>query len=179
MSILTEVVGQFLFRFTRGVTEHCNPEEPEFTAETLGYNPLKSTGRERYYQPVNELIYQKYSDREATTWDYLGSSGLDIKVINACSPDEETDEHQEDDRAMAWKRLRPSGVSKPLLCHLLDVHQGKKGNLRCREDARKTHPRDGSLSVSNPTRALDTLSGYHGSAGRKTYEMTEEKTRNE
>jgi len=24
-----------------------------------------------------------------------------------------------------------------------------------------THPRDDSLSVSNPTRALDTLSGYH------------------
>ena len=71
------------------------------------------------------------------------------------------------------------GVSKPLLCHLLDVHQGKKENLRRREDARKTHPRDGSLSVSNPTRALDTLSGYHGSAGRKTYEMTAEKARNE
>ena len=38
--------------------------------------------------------------------------------------------------------------------------QGKKENLRRREDARKTHPRDGSLSVSNPTRALDTPSGY-------------------
>ena len=48
-----------------------------------------------------------------------------------------------------------------------------------REDARKTHPRDGSLSVSNPTRALDTLSGYHVSAGRKTYEMTAEKATNE
>ena len=49
--------------------------------------------------------------------------------------------------------------------------QGKKENLRRRDDARKNHPRDGSLSVSNPARALDTLSGYHGSAGRKTYEM--------
>ena len=38
--------------------------------------------------------------------------------------------------------------------------QGKKENLMRREDARKTHPRDGSLSVSNPSRALDTLSGY-------------------
>ena len=56
--------------------------------------------------------------------------------------------------------------------------QGKKESLRRREDARKTHPRDGSLSVSNPTRALDTLSGYHGSAGRKTQEMTAEKARN-
>ena len=46
--------------------------------------------------------------------------------------------------------------------------QGKKENLRRREDARKTRPRDGSLSVSNLTRALHTLSGYQGSAGRKT-----------
>ena len=107
MNILTEVVGQFLFSFTRGVTEHYNPEEPEFTADAFGYNPLESSGREWYYQPVDELIYQEYSDREATTWDYLGSSSLDIKVINACSPDEETDEHEEDDGEMAWKRLRP------------------------------------------------------------------------
>ena len=55
----------------------------------------------------------------------------------------------------------------------------KRKNLRRREDARKNHPRDGSLSVSNPIRALDTLSGYHGSAGRKTYEMTKEKASNE
>ena len=57
--------------------------------------------------------------------------------------------------------------------------QGKKENLRRRENARKTHPRDGSLSVSNPARVFDTLSGYHGSTGRKTCEMTAEKARNE
>ena len=55
--------------------------------------------------------------------------------------------------------------------------RGKKENLRHREDMRKINPRDGSLSVSNPTRALDTLSGNHGSAGRKTYEMTAQKRR--
>ena len=48
-----------------------------------------------------------------------------------------------------------------------DEGPSEKGNLRRREDARKIHPTDGSLSVSNPTRALDTLSGYHGSAERK------------
>ena len=57
--------------------------------------------------------------------------------------------------------------------------KGKRENLSRREDARKTHPRDGSLSVSNPTRTLDTLSGYHGSVGRKTYEMSAEKARDE
>ena len=77
-----------------------------------------------------------------------------------------------------WERVALS-VSKPLLCHLLDVHRGKKENLRRREDARKTHPRDGSLSVSNPTRALDTLSGYHKSVERKTCEMKGKKARNE
>ena len=110
MNILTEVVGQFLFSFTRGATEHYNPKEPEFTAEFFGYDPLESTGREWHCQPVDELIYQEYSDREATTWDYLGSSSLEINVINGCSPDEETAEHEEDDRAMAWKRLRPSAL---------------------------------------------------------------------
>ena len=60
-----------------------------------------------------------------------------------------------------------------------DKGPSEKGNLRRREDARKTHPRDGSRSVRNTKRALDTLSGYHGSAGRKTYEMTAEKARNE
>ena len=50
MGLLSEVVGQILFSFTRSVTEHYNPEEPEFTAEFFGYDPLESTGREWYYR---------------------------------------------------------------------------------------------------------------------------------
>ena len=106
-----EVLGNIVFRFTREVTEHYNPEEPEFTAESFGYDPLQSTGREWNYLPVDELIYQEYSDKQATSLDYLTSSHLHIRVINACST-EENEETQEDqqheDRAMAWKRLRPS-----------------------------------------------------------------------
>ena len=109
---LLEVLGHIVFSFTRGVTEHYNPEEPEFTAESFGYNPLESTGREWYYHPVDELIYQEYSDREATSWDYLASSSLDVKVTDACSPEanEETQpgNQQGENRAMAWKPLRPS-----------------------------------------------------------------------
>ena len=111
MGLLSEVVGQILFSFTRSVTEHYNPEEPEFTAEFFGYDPLESTGREWYYQPVDELIYQEYSDREATTWDYLPSNSLDIQVLDACSPDEEPEEYQDENRAMAWKRLRPPALN--------------------------------------------------------------------
>ena len=111
-STLLEVFVHFVFSFTRGVTEHLNPEELEFTAESFGYNPLESTGLEWYYRPVDELIYQEYSDREDTGLDYLPSCRFNVKVINACSPeDEETQEdQQEEDRAMAWKRLRPSAL---------------------------------------------------------------------
>jgi len=76
------------------VTEHHNLEEPEFTAESFGYNPLESTGREWYYHPVDEFIYQEYSDREAMSLDYLASSRLDVRVTNACSP-ETTAKHRE------------------------------------------------------------------------------------
>ena len=106
-----EVFGHIVFSFTREVTEHYNPQEPEFTAEAFGYDPLRTTCREWNYLPVDELIYQEYSDREATS--YLASSHLHIRVINACSieENEETHEDQKDeDRAMAWKRLRPSAL---------------------------------------------------------------------
>ena len=108
-----EVFGHIVFSFTRGVTEHYNPQEPEYTPESFGYDPLQSTGREWYYYPVDELIYQEYSDREATSLDYLTSNHPDIRVINACTPEEneETQQDQQDeDRAMAWKRLRPSAL---------------------------------------------------------------------
>ena len=110
-SAVIEVLGNIVFSFTRGVTEHFNPEEPEFTAESFGYNPLDTTGLEWYFHPVDELIYQEYSDREATTFDYLASSRLNITLCNACSPENEggIQEHQQDeDRAMNWKRFRPS-----------------------------------------------------------------------
>ncbi|XP_078347313.1 uncharacterized protein LOC144632521 [Oculina patagonica] len=109
-STLIEVFGHIVFSFTRDVTEHYNPEEPEFTAESFGYDPIQSTGREWYYRPIDELIYQEYSDREATNFHYLPSSRLNIKIINACLPEEneETQETEDQDRAMAWKRFRPS-----------------------------------------------------------------------
>ena len=109
-STLIEVFGHILYSFTRGVTEHYNPEEPEFTAELFGYNLLESTGREWYCHPVDELIYQEYSGREATSLDYLASHGFDVKVTDACikEENEETqEEHLNEDESMAWKRLRP------------------------------------------------------------------------
>jgi len=89
-----EATGHIVFSFTRGVTERYNPEESEFTAESFGYKPLESTGREWYYQPVDEVIYQEYGDREATSWDYLASSRLDVRVTNACLPEVNEDTHR-------------------------------------------------------------------------------------
>ena len=80
-STLIEVFGHILFSFTRGVTEHYNPQEPEYTAESFGYDPLQSTGREWYYHPVEELIYQEYSDRETASFSFPAYGGLDIRVI--------------------------------------------------------------------------------------------------
>ena len=111
-STLIEVFGHIVFSFTRGVTEHYNPEEPEFTAESFGYDPLQSTGREWNYLPVDELIFQEYSDRKIATLDYLAASSLDVRVNNASSPAEYEEilkkGEKDEDRAMAWKRLRPS-----------------------------------------------------------------------
>ena len=112
-STLIEVFGHIVFRFTRGVSEHYNPQEPEFTPECYGYGPLECTGREWYYLPVDELIYQEYSDRDATSLDYRASNHPDIRVINACSTwenEEIQDDQEDEDRTMAWKRLRPSAL---------------------------------------------------------------------
>ena len=93
-STLIEVFGHILHSFTRCVTEHCNPDEPEFTFERSSYISLERTRREWYDEPVDELIYQEYSDREATILDYLPSCSFDVEVIDACST-EENEETQE------------------------------------------------------------------------------------
>ena len=110
LSTLLEVFGQILFYFTRGITEHYNPKEPEFTTESFGYDPLQSTGREWYYHPVDELIYQEYSDREVTSSAFMASRSIHVRLINACLPEENQETETNEDRAMAWKRLRPSFV---------------------------------------------------------------------
>ena len=114
-STLLEMFSNIVFSFTRGVVEHYNPEVPELTPELFGCNRLQSTGREWNFFPVDEMIYQEYSDRQDTTLDYLAASGFRVRVNNACLPNEseEIQESQplvEADGAMAWKRLRPSAL---------------------------------------------------------------------
>ena len=111
-SALLEMFSHIVFSFTRGVAEHCNPDEPEFTAELFGCNPFECTGREWNFLPVDEIIYQEFSDRQETTPDYLAASGFRIRVNDASLLNEREGVHEsqplvEADGAMAWKRLRP------------------------------------------------------------------------
>ena len=105
---LIEAFGRIVYGFTRGLTEHYNPEEPEYTAEILGYHPLESTGREWYYKPVKELIYQEYGENRASP----PSFNLNIRIISASSTLEHDEPLQNKDTetagAMAWKSFRPS-----------------------------------------------------------------------
>ena len=108
---LIEVFGRIVFSFTRGVSEHYNPEEPEFTPESFGYDPLESTGREWYYHLVDEFTFQKYSDRRDTAFSYLPSSSLNVRLNDACIPEENEETLgglSDEDRVMARKQLRPA-----------------------------------------------------------------------
>ena len=107
-----EFIGHIIFSFTRSVAKHSAFDEAERDLELFGYNPLDDTGKEWYCQPVDELIYQEYSDRDVTTFDYLPSLKIQARLLNACST-EETEETEDEGRetgAMAWKRFRPSFV---------------------------------------------------------------------
>ena len=103
-----EVCGHIIFSFTRSVAEHYNFDEAEHTSDLFGYNPLDDKGTEWYCQPVDEVIYQEYSNKEATSLDYLASSNIGARFVDASSTeDNETTQEPPEDRAMAWKRLRP------------------------------------------------------------------------
>ena len=113
---LLEMFSHIVFSFTRAVAEHYNPDEPEFTPELFGYNALESTGREWNFFPVDEMIYQEYSDRQDASLDYLAASGFRVRINDACLPNENEGMQEnkplvEADTAMAWKRLRPSALA--------------------------------------------------------------------
>ena len=108
-SLVIEFFARVLFSFTRGVTEHYDPDEPE--VEIFGYDDsLSSEGREWNCQPVDKPIYQEYSPPSDDDYDLLsvGNCRVRYRIINASSPEGSEDEQQSEDDDMAWKRLRPS-----------------------------------------------------------------------
>ena len=108
-SLLIEFFARVLFSFTRSVTEHYDPDEPE--VEIFGYDDsLSSECREWNCQPVDKPIYQEYSPPSDEDYNLLsvGNSRVRYRVIDASSPEEDEDERQDENDEMAWKRLRPS-----------------------------------------------------------------------
>ena len=107
---IVEIVGHIIYSFTRSVAEHYDFDEAEHDSHLIGYNPLEDTGLEWYCRPVDDLIYQEYSNSDATKFDYLATSSVRARFIDACSTEDDDESTQEvkEDRAMAWKRLRPS-----------------------------------------------------------------------
>ena len=115
---IAEFFGHILYSFTRNVAEHYNINEDENLSDLFGYNALEDTGKEWYCRPVDEVIYQEYSNSEATALDYLTRSSVNARLIDACSPeDNEETQEQREDTAMAWKQLRPS-IFRTLLSSL-------------------------------------------------------------
>ena len=187
MSILPEVVGQFLFRFTRGVQSIAIQRNLNFWLQSSrkhwsrmvlstsrwAYLPLKNTVTEKLPHGIISgrpililkllMLVHQMKDRwtskrwpsnsletaEAIRFLYnrqinfsylLGKSNQcgikfwDIGVRNRLTWIVCRERWQWEERSKLqctlicqpyWERVA-SGVSKPLLCHLLDVHQGKK-----------------------------------------------------
>ena len=107
---IAEFFGHLIFSFTRSVAEHYNFDEADDLSGIFGYNALDDTGKEWYCQPVDEVIYQEYSNSEATSIDYLRNNYVNPRLIEASSTERVTEETREamKDREMAWKHLRPS-----------------------------------------------------------------------
>ena len=111
---MIEVFGNIVFSFTKSVSETFRPEDPYYSQESLEYIPLENTGLEWYAEPVDRIIYQEYSDKEATVDDFLPQSCKIRAVIsNASSLEdstiEQTESHKSNhEREMYWKELRPS-----------------------------------------------------------------------
>lgn len=114
VSTVIEVFGQIVFSFTRSVSRQYSPVDAHYTAEYFDYTTRQGTGRGWYEEPVDEIIYQEYSDREATARDFLPSSNLNARLIDASSTDDieelQSENQRTEDQAMAWKRLRPSAL---------------------------------------------------------------------
>ena len=82
-----EVFGNIVISFTRSVSETFSPEDPSYSQESLEYIPLENSGLEWYAEPVDQIIYQEYSDKEVTVDDFLPRScKLRAVILDASSP---------------------------------------------------------------------------------------------
>ena len=109
---ITEFLGHIIFNITRSVAENYDFVENSNVSDLIGYNALEDTGKEWYSQPTDdEVIFQEYSNAEATSLDYLTTRQfVRAELTDAASTEDSTEEIEGESKAndMAWKRLRPS-----------------------------------------------------------------------
>ena len=109
---IAEFFTHIVFNFTRSVAENYDFIKSDNLSDLIGYNALEDTGKEWYSQSTDdEVIYQEYSNSDATALDYLTTRHfVHAKFTNASSTEDGTTEIEGESKAngMAWKRLRPS-----------------------------------------------------------------------
>ena len=109
---ISEFFAHIVFNFTRSVAENYDFIKSDNLSDLIGYNALEDTGKEWYSQSTDdEVIYQEYSNSDATALDYLTTRHfVHAKFTNASSTEDNTTEIEGESKAndMAWKRLRPS-----------------------------------------------------------------------
>ena len=112
-----ELLSNIVFNFTRSVAERYDVGERNDVVNMIGYNPLEDTDKEWYAQHTSEVIYQEYSNKKATSVDYLTnrwSPRAQLIDASSTSATTQTPELLPEARDMAWKRLRPS-ISRTML----------------------------------------------------------------
>ena len=85
---LQRYLATSFFSFTRSVAEQSNFPKSENHSTLFGYNALEDTGKEWYAQPVDEVIYQEFSNGEAVASDYFTSNLPEVRITSASSTDD-------------------------------------------------------------------------------------------
>ena len=112
---LIEGFDNIVFSFTRSVFETFRTEDIYRRQEFHDCLPLENTGLERCPEPVDQMIYQEYSDKHSTVDDFLPQccklrAVIQLHVSSAeTSTVEQAESHKSNhERELYWKELRPS-----------------------------------------------------------------------
>ena len=108
---LIEGFDNIVFCFTQSVSDTFSTEDIYRRQEFHDYLPLENTGLERCAEPVDQMIYQEYSDKDSTIDDFLPQScKLRAVILDVSSAEtstvEQTESHKSNhERELYWKEL--------------------------------------------------------------------------
>ena len=112
---LIEGFDNIVFSFTRSVFETFSTEDIYRRQEFHDYLPLENTGLERCPEPVDQMIYQEYSDKNSTVDDFLPQCcklraviQLDVSSAETSTVEQAESHKSNHERELYWKELRPS-----------------------------------------------------------------------